>query len=228
MNAENITIWTFYIQIALLIIQIPTLIALIVYVIKTWEMATATREAAEAAQNTLLEMREARDQETAPYVIAYFDVPNDTRSLDLVIKNIGKSMATNVTVSFDPQLKLRDPYENMLARVLPPEGIPSIPPDYEIRTALDFFMNYKQSGLPMKFTIDVSYQGGIRKEKRSATYNSDLTLFRGNVYTLEPSIKDITEEIKRLVSTQKNIVENLQQISSATQIRSKPKKKYFS
>jgi hypothetical protein len=106
MNTENITMWTFYIQIALLIIQIPTLIALIVYVIKTWEMATATRKAAEAAQSTLLEMREARDQETAPYVIAYFDVPNDTRSLDLVIKNIGKSMATNVTVSFDPQLKL--------------------------------------------------------------------------------------------------------------------------
>jgi len=51
MSAETIASWALYIQIALLGIQIPTLIALIVYVIETKKMATATRLAAEAAQS---------------------------------------------------------------------------------------------------------------------------------------------------------------------------------
>lgn len=61
-------------QSALLCIQIPTLIALILYVIKTWQMASATRKSAEISARTLDEMRAARDSETAPYVVAYFDV----------------------------------------------------------------------------------------------------------------------------------------------------------
>ena len=57
-----------------IIIQSLTFIALVFYVAKTWEMASATRESAKLSENTLQEMRDARDQEIAPYVIAYFDV----------------------------------------------------------------------------------------------------------------------------------------------------------
>jgi hypothetical protein len=227
MNTETIALWTLYTQIALIFIQIPTLIALIVYVIKTWQMATATRLAADSAQNTLLEMQATRDQETAPYVVVYFDVPNDTRSLDLVIKNTGKSMATNVNVVFDPPLQLQSPYQDMLTRVLPPGGIPSIPPDYEIRTAIDFFINYKKSGLPMTFSVHVTYQGGIREEKRTASYNLDLMLHCGTIYTVvnEPTIKDVANELKQLTLTQERIGEKLQQILYAMRPRSKLKKK---
>ncbi len=230
MDTETIALWALYIQTALLVIQVPTLIALIVYVIETRKMATATRLAAEAAQNTLLEMQVTRDQETAPYVVAYFDVPNETRSLNLVIKNIGKSMATDVNVVFDPALELRSPYQELFARVLPPDGIPSIPPDYEIRTSIDFFEKYKKSGFPMQFTIHVTYQGGIRKEKRTASYKSDLNLYRGIMYTVanEPNVKDVVNELKRLASTQERIGERIQQISSVIPTRITPKKKYSS
>ena len=74
-------------------VQVATLIAVIVYVYKTWELATATkglatttqdmasatRHAAGIAEKTLGEMQEMRDQETAPYVIAYFDAPPVSR-----------------------------------------------------------------------------------------------------------------------------------------------------
>lgn len=65
----------FYVQIALLIVQILTLFCLIIYVIKTWEIASATREAARISEKTLKEMKEAREQENAPYILVYCEVP---------------------------------------------------------------------------------------------------------------------------------------------------------
>jgi hypothetical protein len=44
-------------------VQILTLLALIVYVIKTWEMASATKEYAETSKETLQEIKTAREQE---------------------------------------------------------------------------------------------------------------------------------------------------------------------
>jgi len=38
---------------------------------------SAAKASAEAANHTINEMKEARDQENAPYVVIYFDVPSD-------------------------------------------------------------------------------------------------------------------------------------------------------
>jgi hypothetical protein len=84
------------IDIILAIVQIATLIALIIYVIKTWQMASATNKYAKTSENTLQEMKDSRDQEIAPYVIAYFDVPYGQKFIFLIIKNIGLSVAKNV------------------------------------------------------------------------------------------------------------------------------------
>src|SRR6266487_841766 len=87
------------------IVQIISLIFLIIYVIKTWEMASATRKAAEATENSVSEMRDARDQETAPYVILFFDVPTGSDLIYIVIKNIGYSVATHIKIDLTPSLR---------------------------------------------------------------------------------------------------------------------------
>src|ERR1044071_9889726 len=63
---------------ALAIIQLLTLIGLIIYVIKTWQIASATKDAAEAtkrsaelSQEVIAEMKAARTQENDPQVIIY-------------------------------------------------------------------------------------------------------------------------------------------------------------
>jgi hypothetical protein len=56
-------------------VQVITLIVVIVYTIYTAKMTSAAKASAEAANQTINEMKEARDQENAPYVVVYFDVP---------------------------------------------------------------------------------------------------------------------------------------------------------
>ena len=212
MTPEQIAITTLYVQIALLIIQIPTLIALIIYVIKTWEMASASRKSSEIAEKSLLEMREQRDAEIAPYVVVYLDRQGAINGiLSLVIKNTGKTVAKNVKAIFDPPLQTR--YPDFLERVLPPDGIPSLPPGYEIKTTLDSFETYKKSG-PMEFTVTVTYFGGINNQLREDKYHLDLTLFRGIVYSIESKPPDeTTKAIQKLQSSISSIAEELKGIS---------------
>jgi hypothetical protein len=65
----------FTLQIINSILQFFSLIFLIIYVIKTWEMASATRKAALATEKSVDELRKTRDQATAPYIVVYFDIP---------------------------------------------------------------------------------------------------------------------------------------------------------
>ncbi|MDO9044815.1 MAG: hypothetical protein Q7U35_05845 [Methanobacteriaceae archaeon] len=53
------------IDIILVGVQIATLIALITYVKKTWDMAVSTEKSAKVSEKTLDEIKETRDQEVA-------------------------------------------------------------------------------------------------------------------------------------------------------------------
>ncbi len=214
MTPEQIAITPLYVQIALLIIQIPTLIALIIYVIKTWEMASATRKSTEIAEKSLHEMREQRDAEIAPYVVAYLDGQGAINGiLYLVIKNTGKTVAKNVKIVFDPPLQTKFP--DLLEKVLPPDGISSIPPNYEIKTTLDNFVTYKKSG-PMAFTVTITYSGGISNKLREDKFHIDLELFRGIVYSIESNPPSETAKaIQELQSSTESLVGELQKISDA-------------
>jgi hypothetical protein len=198
-------------QMLLFFIQIASLVFLIIYVVKTWEMASATRKAAEATEKSVLEMREQRDTEIAPYIVAYLDGQGVVNGiLYLVIKNTGKTVAKNVKVIFDPPLQTKFP--DFLNKVLPQNGIPSIPPGYEIKTILDNFITYKNTG-PMAFDVTVIYSGGISDKLREDKYHLDLEIFRGIVYSVEnkpPS--ETAKAIKELNSSIESVVEELRKI----------------
>lgn len=211
MDNNTISILNLSIQTLLLCIQIPTLVALIVYVLETRKMALATKMSVEVAEKSLCEMREQRDAEIAPYIIVYLDARDGL--LYLIIKNTGKTVAKNVEISFDPPLHTQFP--EFLQRVLPINGIPSIPPDYEIKTTLDNFVTYKNSG-PMAFTVEVTYYGGISDKPRKDKYYLDLMLFRGIVTSKEhepPS--DIAKALQKIQSSSEMMVKELQKMSDA-------------
>ena len=179
-------------------IQILTLLALIVYVIKTSEMASATRKSAEVAEKTVLEMQEARDQESAPYVIAYFDVLVGKNLIYLVVKNVGKSIATSVELTFDPQLQGGD-ISKCCKEFLTENVILSIPPNYEIRTIFETFSDYLRLGYPLCYNVTISYHGGINTESRVAQYKLDLSQFRGIAFVKEHDTGDVVKQIEKLV-----------------------------
>src|SRR5712692_11294781 len=92
-------------NIALALLQFVTVVALIFYVWKTWQIANATTRSAENSAATLKQMQEIREAENAPNVVAVFDVDRENDFLYLVVRNIGKSIAKSVKLQFRPPLR---------------------------------------------------------------------------------------------------------------------------
>jgi len=181
-----------------IIIQSLTLIALVLYVAKTWEMASATRESARISELTLQEMRDARDQEVAPYVLAYFDVQVSNDQIEFVVKNNGRGMATDIQIVFDPAFKAPPtlsgaPTHEKLMEIFMPEGkITSLPPNREIRTIISSFSDYAKymhykDGLPGKYKISVTYHGGLSDKARKSEYVSDIGMYMGITFVSRPN-----------------------------------------
>jgi len=66
-------------------------------------MASSTRESAKASEKMIEEMKDARDQESAPYVVPYINI--NKHMIFFGIKNIGKSVAKNIKIKVEPDLK---------------------------------------------------------------------------------------------------------------------------
>lgn len=179
-------------------VQILTLIALIVYVIKTWQMASATREYAAISEKTLQEMRDSRDQESAPYIVTYFDIPFGQQFIFFVIKNIGKTSAERVKIDINPPL-VNSKGINFNNFPFLNDKISIMPPGYEIKTMFDFFPQYVENeDSPMTFDVNVTYYGGLNKEPRLANYQLDLSVHDGLLYVNKKSLDDLITEIETI------------------------------
>src|SRR5947209_3526542 len=133
------------------IIQAAALIVVIIYTVYTARMTSAARASADAANNTINEMKEAREQENAPYIVVYFDIPQNKPLIYLIIKNVGKSIATDVKFTFTPSLS-SNVFKNINDTPLIKNGIRSLPPKYELRTFFDGAINrFGNENFPMTY-----------------------------------------------------------------------------
>ena len=197
----------------LLGIQILTLIALIVYVIKTWHIASATKESARVSQNMLEEMKITRDQESAPYVVAYFDMPVKNWLIYLIVKNIGKTVAKNVKLEFEPKLK-NSRGEDINNIPLIKEGIGSIPPGYEIKTFFDTTINYLNNDeYPLNYVAKISYKSDIQDKIRNSEQTLDLSVYKGLSFIDEKGMHELVKEIEKLERNNEKISKYLEKIS---------------
>lgn len=185
-------------QIISIVVQTLSLLALILYVIKTWEMASAARRSAIATEMSVAEMKEARDQETAPYVVAYFEIPMESHAIYLVVKNIGRSVAKSVKIEFTPSLKTTHDYPLSEISIFT-DGIESMPPGFEIRTLVDGIRNYfGDTSLPLKYNVKISYVGGIANTERIQEQILDLSALKVLLLTYRKDIGHLVDEIGRL------------------------------
>ncbi len=187
-------------QTILFFVQILSLIFLIIYVVKTWEMASATRKAAEATEKSVIEMRETRDQETAPFVIAYFDTQTESGLIYLVVKNIGRTVANQVKLTFTPALQSSGPNRRLDEVGFITNGIESMPPNYEMRTLVDSAAAYfGKKELPLKYDVEIRYFGGIESKQRSINQPLDLSANKGTAYIRNKNMDNLVDEIEKLV-----------------------------
>ncbi|AKB46950.1 hypothetical protein MSKOL_1173 [Methanosarcina sp. Kolksee] len=192
----------FDVQIILFLVQILTLICLVVYVIKTWEMTSATRDTAKTSEDTLKEMKEAREQENAPYIIVYCEVPipYDTM-IYLIVKNIGKSIAEDVKIKFTPDLSSSVEYTNdfnINDATFIKEGIKSMHPEYVIKTVLGNSVEYFKKGLPLKYEVEISYVNSTTKREIKTSQIIDLYAIKQLNYTKKFDLNDLVIEVKNL------------------------------
>lgn len=169
------------------IVQILTLIFLIIYVIGTWKIASASKKSTKVSERILKEMKESRDQEHAPYVVAYFDIPYGGTYIYLVVKNIGKTVAKNVKLEFRPPLETDfEPINdwNINDTALITDGIDSMAPGYELRTCIGSGASYfnKKNKFPLKYKVNVSYSGGLRSYPTNIEQTLDLSALGGLIH----------------------------------------------
>ena len=196
----------------LLGIQTLTLIALIVYVIKTWHIASATKESAKVSQDMLEEMKIARDNESAPNIVVYFDMPAGNWLIYLIVKNIGKSVANNVKLEFEPKLKTSRG-ENINDIPLIKNGISSIPPSHEIKTIFDTTIDYiNNDELPLNYSAKISYSGGIHDEVRLSEQILDLSVYKGLSFIDKKGMHELVKEIESIGKNNKKISSFLEKI----------------
>ncbi len=207
MNKETINI-------VLAITQIFGSIALIVYVIKTWHIASATRRSAEISEKTLQEMKAARDQEVAPYVLAYFDLPFSEHVIHLVIKNVGKTVATNVRIEFEPKLiGIRE--EDFSTLPLIKDGIPSLPPGGEIKTFFDTAMSMfgDQNKRPLTYRAKIRYFGGLNEGERMSEQTLDLSVYKGLSSISRHGMHELVERVEKVARYTENISKELTELT---------------
>ncbi|MBP7195971.1 MAG: hypothetical protein KBA05_00980 [Anaerolineaceae bacterium] len=186
-------------DVIMFVIQLLSLIALVIYVVKTAEMAEGTRQSARAMDRSVAEMVEDRDHQIAPYVVVYFDHQTDSPIFDLVIKNTGRTAARDVEIVFDPPLQssLKNYDINNLAFLH--RVIPTLPPDYEIRASVDVIENALEfENLPKQYRVSVSYTGGIKATRREAGYLLDLNIFQGILETHTRSLTDLSHAVEKI------------------------------
>jgi hypothetical protein len=154
----------------------------------------------------LSQARRIRDEESQPYVVVYTaESGNDPRHLDLVIKNFGKTAATDVRVTFSEPL-----HSAILADtkgfdpIAVPDVIPLLVPGQEWRTFWDFTVQRAAAEhLPRQYTAKVRFkdsQGKTEYPEASFVIDWDVLIKRGfvSVYNMHDAARALREINEKL------------------------------
>ncbi|VVB71706.1 Uncharacterised protein [uncultured archaeon] len=201
----------FIIQIALFIVQVLSLFFLVLYVWKTWQMASSTKESAKASEKMIEEMKEARDQESAPYVVPFINI--NKHMMFFGIKNIGKSVAKDIKIRVKPELMSSIFGDKIHDLPLIKNGLSSLPPGHELETMFDVSHIYlNRDDFPMSYLVKISYEGGLKKELRDYEQVLDLSVYKDLIPDEDMNLKDVVKSVEDLSNYDKKISEELQKL----------------
>lgn len=213
MDTQAANLLLLRVQIASLLVAIVTLIALIVYVWKTWEMAAATRAAAIAAEKTVAEMRASREGEWRPYVLLQFFLRPNSSAVYLSVRNVGKSAARNVRMVFDkPLVTSRSSVISDQSMFV--NGIAVLPPGAELITFFDVAFAIFQPQQPYRtWTVEMEYAADQSTEPYHETQILDLECFRGTSLSQEKGAGDIVKELSNATSELKTLSRSMRTLT---------------
>jgi hypothetical protein len=159
------------------------------------------------AKGQLSELRESREQATRPFVV--IDLQTAHTIAAMRVRNIGQTIARNVTFAFSPPLECtwddkKGGGNYRLSKIeMFANGIPSLPPGQELSTLLDQIPVRLEAGLPNRYEVEISYDGpnGRRyTEPQTLSLETHLGLTRierKDVHDVAKALEEIKREVKR-------------------------------
>jgi len=121
-----------------------------------------------------------REEKARPFVVVDI-VPTQHPYSDLVVRNVGETLAKDVKILFEPSLKttLDDGDCDIADSFALKEGIPSLPPGREYRMLFENMPDrYERDDLPRRYTVTVT-SSGRRGPEEPLTQVLDLNVFYG-------------------------------------------------
>jgi hypothetical protein len=147
------------------------------------------------AKVQLDEARTLRREQTRPFVVVDFHVDWVT---DLVIENVGQTVAYDVQMEFSPALaSTREQPWSWEGSSIMENGIPTLPPGKSIRFSFDSIIELLKSDLPKRYEVTVTYKDSLRRSLAPDTYVLDLTTYEGSTPP-EDGRHELVKEVKEL------------------------------
>lgn len=120
------------------------------------------------------EGRRLRLEQAQPYVAVYAE-PSAAASwvFDIVVKNFGRTPATDIRLTIDPEVTRAGRAEGVGEVIKLPEVIPTLVPGQEWRTLWDSQIDRRDSGLPSSHLAQVRFRDAIGKHEFSFKFGLD-------------------------------------------------------
>jgi hypothetical protein len=146
-----------------------------------WEAFGTTVTAAVAVLAAIVayfqvrEARRLREEQARPFVVVDFESsPAWSNLINLVIKNVSNTLATDVRMEFDPPLKSSDASNQLPSSLLIREGIPTLPPGRRIHVFFDATHERIKTDLPLRYDVTVSFKDYRGRQQERLLYRLDL------------------------------------------------------
>lgn len=143
------------------------------------------------------EARRLREEQARPWVVVDFE---PGWILWLTIENIGKTVATDVRMRFDPPLASTQsrPWEWEESSTFT-EGIPLLPPGKKLRFFVDgITARLNDKDLPRQHDVSVDYHGPVkRKRPLNSTYILDINHYWGSSPPPK-GIPELVDEVEKI------------------------------
>ena len=202
----------------LLVIQLGGLVALVIYVWKTWQMASATNRAAQSSLAAVEESRNARLEALAPRIVVYFD-GGPRLTAEVVIYNAGSGTAGDLKLAFNPPLQTSG--DTKLLEFF--DAVQSVvPPGYRISQMFDAWPGYFEANLPGRYEVTATYTGLENGTRYRTNHVLDVQgirhrLVRGErdpLESIKKSVDQISQDFRRLKqSLEDHFTANAYQVS---------------
>lgn len=149
------------------------------------------------------EARRLREEQFRPFVVVDVEVDN-SRILEIVVRNVGLTMARDVQFKIDPPFITSMSDYNLNEFKIFSSGIATLPPGKEYRTLFDSLVQRSQMKLEREYTVTVSYTDPTGKRTFEEPSTIDLGIYHDFLYRDETDLKDVVKELKAVSKTMKS------------------------